>query len=174
MLHLKVILLFLKNVCPGLPCCRWGYRDHVTALAAAKTRVVLLFRAPLCMNVVQRIKRWHQVTDRQTEKRLRRKIFLFCKEHSGSCINVHAYILGRCATDGALDWLVWEFILVSARSVSRGSSVGLVTTRTLQQMILGFILCRRRRFSVLKNIHTSSILHVASYPARTGSRAAGV
>jgi hypothetical protein len=42
--------------------------------------------------------------------------FLFCKEQNGYCINVHAYSLGHCATDGALDKMVCKFILDSARN----------------------------------------------------------
>ena len=112
-------------------------------------------------------------TDRQKHA-FHTRFCLFCKEHSGSCINIHAYSLGRCATDGAVDWVVCKFILDSALSMSRGSSVGLVTIRIVQQRILCFILCSRQMFSVLRSIQTSSILHLATYPARTGSRAARV
>jgi hypothetical protein len=64
---------------PGLPRSWWAYRDRVTALVAAKSRVVLLFRAPFCMKLVQRIKHLHQATDRQTETRLPHDFFYSVK-----------------------------------------------------------------------------------------------
>jgi hypothetical protein len=39
---------------PGHPSCPWGYRDHVSTIAAAKTEVGLLFRAPLCSIVMHK------------------------------------------------------------------------------------------------------------------------
>jgi len=45
---ISIKFIVIKNLDPGVPNCPCDYRDHVTALAAAKTGARLLFRAPLC------------------------------------------------------------------------------------------------------------------------------